>query len=39
MQVIADEMQEALLLRIGAAYEAATPFSRKRPPVHTSVTV
>ncbi|MEO8937038.1 MAG: amidase [Burkholderiaceae bacterium] len=39
MQVIADDMQEALLLRIGAAYEAATPFHRKRPPVYTSVTI
>jgi aspartyl-tRNA(Asn)/glutamyl-tRNA(Gln) amidotransferase subunit A len=39
MQLIVDEMQEALLFRVGAAYESATPFHRQRPPVYTTATV
>jgi hypothetical protein len=31
---VANERQEALLLRVGAAYEAATRHYLKRPPVH-----
>ena len=34
MQIIGDEMRESLLLRIAAAYEGATAFQRRRPPVH-----
>jgi len=39
MQIVGDEMQEALLLRIAAAYEGATPFHGRRPPVHTTATL
>jgi aspartyl-tRNA(Asn)/glutamyl-tRNA(Gln) amidotransferase subunit A len=38
-QLVGDEMRESLLLRIAAAYEGATGFYRKRPPVHTTVTL
>lgn len=34
MQIVGDEMRESLLLRIAAAYEGATAFQRRRPPVH-----
>ena len=34
MQIVGDEMRESLLLRIAAAYEGATEFQRRRPPVH-----
>jgi aspartyl-tRNA(Asn)/glutamyl-tRNA(Gln) amidotransferase subunit A len=34
MQLVANERQEALLLRVGAAYEAATRHYLRRPPVH-----
>ncbi len=34
--VIGNELQEALLIRIAAAYEAATKFYQRRPPVHIS---
>ena len=37
MQIIGDEMRESLLLRIAAAYEGATAFQRRHPPVHTTV--
>ena len=37
MQIIGDEMCESLLLRIAAAYEGATAFQRRRPPVHMTV--
>ena len=33
MQIIGDEMRESLLLRIAAAYEGATAFQRRRPPL------
>ncbi|MCW5575151.1 MAG: amidase [Burkholderiales bacterium] len=36
MQLVADELQESLLLRVGAAYEEATRHYLKRPPVHCS---
>jgi aspartyl-tRNA(Asn)/glutamyl-tRNA(Gln) amidotransferase subunit A len=36
-QLVGDEMRESMLLRIAAAYEDATGFHRKRPPVHTSM--
>ncbi|MBA3590410.1 amidase [Methylibium sp.] len=39
MQIVGDEMQEALLLRIAAAYEGATPYHRMHPPVFTDVKV
>ena len=39
LQIVGDDMQEALLLRIAAAYEAATPFHRLRPPVFTTATL
>lgn len=39
MQIIGDEMRESLLLRIAAAYEGVTAFHRRRPPVHTTVTL
>ncbi|WP_333842654.1 amidase [Pelomicrobium sp.] len=34
LQLVADTLQEALLLRIAAAYEEATRFYRRRPSVH-----
>lgn len=34
MLIIGNDLQEALLLRIAAAYEAATQFYKRRPPVH-----
>jgi aspartyl-tRNA(Asn)/glutamyl-tRNA(Gln) amidotransferase subunit A len=34
LQLIADTLQEALLLRIAATYEEATRFYRRQPPVH-----
>ena len=33
LQVVGDHFQEALLLRIAAAYETETRFNTKRPPV------
>lgn len=39
MQIVGDEMQEALLLRIAAAYERATTHHRARPPLFARVTV
>ena len=33
LQVVGDHFQEALLLRIAAAYEMETKFNTKRPPV------
>lgn len=33
LQIVGNELQESLLLRIGAAYEDATGFYRRRPPV------
>lgn len=39
MQIIGDEMQESLLLRIAAAYEGATTYHRSRPPLFTKVTI
>lgn len=33
LQVVGDHFQEALLLRIAAAYETETKFNTKRPPV------
>lgn len=37
MQIVADEMQESLLLRTAAAYEAVHRFQLKLPPVHARV--
>jgi len=34
LQIVANDLQEALLLRISAAFEAATDHHRRRPPVH-----
>ncbi len=34
MHLVGDALQEALLLRIAAAFEEATRFYRRRPPVH-----
>ncbi len=34
LQIVANDLQEALLLRIAAAYEAATDHHLRRPPVH-----
>jgi len=34
MQIVANDREESLLLRIAAAYEAATDFHLKRPPVY-----
>ena len=34
LQVVANDLQEALLLRISAAFEAATDHHRRRPPMH-----
>lgn len=39
MQLIGDEMCESLLLRIAAAYEGATAFLRRRPPVHIAMSL
>ncbi|MBA3596151.1 MAG: amidase [Methylibium sp.] len=39
MQIVGDEMQEALLLRIAAAYEGATPHHRARPPAFTTTRI
>lgn len=39
MQIIGDEMRESLLLRIAAAYEGATAFQRRRPPVHMAMSL
>lgn len=39
LQIVGDEMQEALLLRIAAAYERATTHHRTRPPLFAGVTV
>lgn len=39
MQIIGDEMQESLLLRIAAAYESATVFHDRHPPIFTSVSI
>ena len=39
MQLIGDEMRESLLLRIAAAYEGATSFQRRRPPVHIAMSL
>lgn len=36
MQLVANELQESLLLRVGAAFEDATQLYLKRPPVHCS---
>ena len=34
MQLVADDLQEALLLRIAAAFEGATDHHRRRPPIY-----
>lgn len=34
MQLVADELRESLLLRVGAAYEVATKHYTRHPPVH-----
>jgi len=39
MQIVGDRMQEARILRIAAAYEQATDFHLRRPPVHTTRTI
>lgn len=39
MQLVGDDMQEALLLRIAAAYEGATPYHRMHPPLFTTMRV
>ncbi len=39
LQIVGDGMQEALLLRIAAAYERATPFHRRRPPLFATTAV
>lgn len=39
LQIVGNELQERLLLRIGAAYEDATGFYRRRPPVHCAEAV
>ncbi|MGI9024197.1 MAG: amidase family protein, partial [Burkholderiaceae bacterium] len=39
MQIIGDEMQESLLLRIAAAYESATIFHDMHPPIFASVSI
>ena len=38
LQIVANDLQEALLLRIAAAYEAATDHHLRRPPVHAEAT-
>ena len=39
MQLVGDEMREALLLQIAAAFEGATPYHRIRPPIFTTVRI
>jgi aspartyl-tRNA(Asn)/glutamyl-tRNA(Gln) amidotransferase subunit A len=39
MQLVGDEMREALLLQIAAAFEGATPYHRMRPPIFTTVRI
>lgn len=39
MQLVGDEMREALLLQIAAAFEGATPYHRMRPPLFTTVRI
>ncbi len=39
MQIIGDDMQEALLLRIASAYEASTSFHLKHPPLFTRMSI
>lgn len=34
MQIVGDHFQEALLLRIGAAFEGATSFHKQHPPIY-----
>ena len=36
LQIVGDHFQEALLLRMALAFEAATPFDDRRPPIHCS---
>ena len=36
LQIVGNELQESLLLRIAYAYEDATIFYRQRPPVYCS---
>jgi aspartyl-tRNA(Asn)/glutamyl-tRNA(Gln) amidotransferase subunit A len=39
MQLVGDEMREALLLQIAAAFEGATTYHRMRPPTFTTVRI
>jgi aspartyl-tRNA(Asn)/glutamyl-tRNA(Gln) amidotransferase subunit A len=34
LQIVSNELQESLLLQIAAAYEDATKFYKRRPPVY-----
>jgi aspartyl-tRNA(Asn)/glutamyl-tRNA(Gln) amidotransferase subunit A len=34
IQIVGDHFQEALLLRIGAAFEGATSFHKQHPPIY-----
>ncbi len=34
LQIIGDRHEEAVILRVAAAFEAATDFHRRRPPIH-----
>jgi aspartyl-tRNA(Asn)/glutamyl-tRNA(Gln) amidotransferase subunit A len=36
LQIVGDHFQEALLLRIGAAFESATDFHNRHPPIFFS---
>ncbi|MGB3296406.1 MAG: amidase, partial [Phormidesmis sp.] len=34
MQIVGNHFEEALILRIAAAFESSTPFSKERPPIY-----
>jgi aspartyl-tRNA(Asn)/glutamyl-tRNA(Gln) amidotransferase subunit A len=39
LQIVGNELQESLLLRVAAAYEEATKFYKRRPPVYCPETI